>query len=407
MRPIVSLGEEAITSFEYIDASEVDLIWRVWWRQIRYWKGLEKMIQSVFKNIHVSGIMTAVPKYCENIMEKYEPIFGSTAVESFSKNVGVLERRIASEEQTASDLAFVAARELLEKKVVDKKQIGILVFVTQTPDYRVPATACVLHKRLGLWKDCLAFDVNLGCSGYVYGMQIVCSLLKSTGCKYGLLLAGDTSSKGIAPEDQSVTMLFGDGGSATLLETQKNAEYIHIACRTDGSKYKAIIMPSGCFRNIDGERQRSVWADGNKRSDYDLYMNGVDVFAFSISEVPVMIKDFLKTQGTDKDTYDDYFFHQANCYILKQITKKCRLIKDKVAISMDRYGNTSVTSIPLTICDKYGNEIGGKKRNLLTCGFGIGLSWGIASFELDQNDIYPILETDEYYECETNKEWRG
>lgn len=365
------------------------------------------MIQSVFENIHVSGIMVAVPRYRENIMEKYGTIFGKATVESFSKNVGVLERRIASEEQTASDLSFVAARELLEKKAVDREQIGILVFVTQTPDYRVPATACVLHKRLGLNKDCLAFDVNLGCSGYVYGMHIVCSLLKSTRCKYGLLLAGDTSSKGIAPEDQSAAMLFGDGGSATLLEIQEDVEAIRIACRTDGSKYKTIIMPSGCFRNIDGEHKRTVWADGNKRSDYDLYMNGVDVFAFSISEVPVIINDFLETQGIDKDIYDDYFFHQANCYILKQIVKKCKLIKDKVAISMDRYGNTSVTSIPLTICDKYGNEIGYKKRNLLTCGFGIGLSWGIAAFEIDQDDIYPIIETDEYYESETNKEWRG
>ena len=178
------------------------------------------MIQSNFRNIQVSGIMTVVPKKKDILAEKYEDIFGKDVVEDFSKKVGIVERRISEQEQTASDLAFVAARNLLERKKIDKSEIGILIFVTETPDYRIPATACILHKRLELEKDCIAFDVNLGCSGYVYGFQIVASLLEATGEKYGLLLVGDTLNKAIAPEDRSSSLLFGDGGSDTLLKRE-------------------------------------------------------------------------------------------------------------------------------------------------------------------------------------------
>lgn len=355
------------------------------------------MIQSVFENIQVSGIMAIIPKQRQVLEEKYKSVFGLDEVNTFSKTVGVSERRIAGEKQTASDLAFVAAKELLERRAINKKSIGVLIFVTQTPDYRIPATACVLHKRLGLQKDCIALDINLGCSGYIYGMQSICSLMQSTGRKHGLLLVGDTPSKVVAPEDKSTTMLFGDGGSATLLETKEGASVIRTACWTKGAGFKTIIVPSGSYRNRKGNHNRTLWADGNKRSDFDLYMNGVDVFSFSISEVPDSINEFFQKTGEKKESYDAYIFHQANVYILKQLVKRCKLEKDKVPISMEHYGNTSVTSVPLTICSKYGNEQEQRKRKLFTCGFGVGLSWGIASLEIDQKDIYPVIETDEYY----------
>lgn len=357
------------------------------------------MISSLFDGIKISGIATAVPKNREVVMEKYESVFGAKAVAQFSKSTGVLERRITLKEQTASDLAYKAAEDLLQRKGIEKSDIGIMVLVTQSGDYKVPATACVLHKRLGLSKDCIAFDVNLGCSGYVYGLQIVCSLLKSVNSKYALLLVGDTSNKeSISPEDKSACMLFGEGGSATLLEKEEGAPAIRTCYRTDGEGFKAIIVPAGACRKLDASHERTLWGDGNKRSDYDLYMNGVDVFAFSITEVPMTINEFFKETGEEKEDYDAYVFHQANCYILKQVIKRCKLQKEKMPISMDRYGNTSVTSIPLTICDKYGEAEEDRKLKLFTCGFGIGLSWGIASFEVNQKDIYPMIETDEFYE---------
>lgn len=361
------------------------------------------MIQSQFNNIKIVGISTAVPKNREIISEKYNAVFGAEMVAEFTKTTGVVERRITLPEQTSSDLAFVAAEELLHKKNIDKEDVGICVFVTQTPDYNIPATACVLHKRLGLSKKCIAFDVNLGCSGYVYGLQIVSSLLETTNSKFGLLLVGDTSNKegvdgaGIAPNDSSAVMLFGEGGSATILAKCDNSPIITTAYRTDGEGFKAIITPAGRARNCRASHERVMWADGNERSDYDLYMNGVDVFTFTITEVPRMINEFVKTNQMDKESFDCYAFHQANAYIFKQLIKKTKIPKDRLHISIDRYGNSSVTSIPLTLCDKYGTENNDVQRSIFSCGFGIGLSWGIATFELNENDILPIIETDDYY----------
>lgn len=355
------------------------------------------MVQSVFDNIQVEGMVTAVPKNCENLMKMYGAKFGEDVVASFSKKVGIVERRISMEEQTASDLAFVAARNLLEKKYIGKEEIGILVFVTQTPDYRIPASAFALHKRLGLSKRCMAFDVNLGCSGYVYGMQIICSLLKTTGISYGMLLVGDTISRECSPEDKSSAMLFGDSGSATLFRINEKAGSICTAYRADGSGFKNIIIPAGGYRKKRTSYDREKWEDGNVRSEYDIYMNGMDVFSFVISEVPDLMDNFLQVSGRKKENYDAFVLHQANGYIIKQIIKRCSLPEDKVPISLDRYGNTTVASIPLTICDKYGKTNERQKIHFLTCGFGIGMSLGIADFQMRQEDIYPIIETDEYY----------
>ncbi len=355
------------------------------------------MIQSKFENIKIIGMATAVPKTKEVLSQKFNDIFGEQAVLKFSKTTGVIERRVAKEEQTSSDLAFKAAEKLLDIKGIDKNEIGICIFVTQTPDYRIPATACVLHKRLELSKDCIVFDINLGCSGFVYGMQVICALMQSVNSRYALLLVGDTSNRTIAPEDSSAIMLFGDSGAATLFEKTIACEPILTTYRTDGNGFKAIITPAGAYRNRNASYERTVWADGNKRSDYDIYMNGVDVFSFSISEVPELIKEFVNMNQLDKDSFDCYAFHQANGFILKQLIKMAKLPKDKMHISMDRYGNTSVTSIPLTLCDKYGGETGDVKRSIFSCGFGIGLSWGISTFTVNQKDILPIIETSDYY----------
>lgn len=355
------------------------------------------MICSQFNNIKIAGIAAAVPADKEIIAKKYGSIFGDENVAKFSKTTGVMERHIAREEQCSSDFAYTAAEKLLAEKRIVRRDIGICIFVTQTPDYRMPATACVLHKRLGLSKDCICFDINLGCSGYVFGLETVASLMQSANVKYGLLLVGDTSSKEIAPNDASSVMLFGDSGSATLLEKTDSAPAIKTAYRTDGEGFKAIIIPAGACRNKLASHERVKWADGNERSDYDLYMNGVDVFSFTITEVPGLINEFMETYQVNKAKIDCYAFHQANCYILKQLVKKAKLDKEKMHISMDRYGNTSVTSIPLTLCDKYGGYNDGESKKIFSCGFGIGLSWGIAAFEINTIDVFPIIETNDYF----------
>lgn len=361
------------------------------------------MAEFLLENIAIKGITCAVP---ENVVSTYSfyDKFGREYVDSFIATTGVKESHRTLEEQTASDLCFVAAEKLIEAKKIDKESIGLMVFVSQTPDYRLPATACVLHKRLGLEKSCIAFDVNLGCSGYVYGISIVGSMMNSLNIDYALLLNGDTCTKTNSPEDKSEYMLFGDAGAATLLCREEGSK-ISGELMTDGEGFKAIIMPSGAYRNRQGSHERTMWGDGNIRSDYDGYINGTDVFSFTISQVPRMINRVMKAEDSTPDNYDALILHQANQMIHKQISKKTKFSMDKIPISIDRFGNTSSVSIPLTLCDAYGSNCpedeATKDENdrikLLMCGYGIGLSWGAISTQIDKKDILPLIETSDYY----------
>ena len=352
------------------------------------------MAKYALEDIAIRGIACAVPTTKVDNTKFYKQ-FGQENVDSFVKMTGVQSTYRTPEEQTASDLCFVAAKNLLEKKGVSPEEIGACVFISQTPDYVLPATACVLHKRLGLPKECMAFDVNLGCSGWVYGVNIVGSLMKTANIGKALLLFGDTSIKTTSPEDKSAIMLFGEAGSATLLVNEAGSR-VFGELMTDGEGFKAIIMPSGGYRNRNGSHERTVWGDGNVRSDYDGVMNGTDVFSFTITQVPKMIKRHLQETGNTPEDYNALVLHQANLYILQQISKKTKFDMAKIPVSMDRYGNTSGTSIPLTLCDTYG-ETAGQKLKLLMCGFGIGLSWGVAETQIDSEDIFSIVYTDDHY----------
>ena len=354
------------------------------------------MIKADLSGVRIGAISCAVPTQIDNL-SKYRIKFGNEAVDKFVAMTGVKERRISRPEQTASDLAYVAAVELLKNEHIETDNIGACIFVTQTPDYRLPATACVVHKRLGLSKDCIAFDVNLGCSGYVYGLNIAASIMKTNGIDKCLLLTGDTSSRYVSDDDKSSCMLFSDSGAATLLSLDKNSE-MYGSFRTNGNGFKTIIVPAGACRNNGsggGIVERSLWGDGNVRSDYEVYMNGTDVFTFSISEVPKLLKEFLVWREKTVADFDCYVFHQANTLILKQLVKKMKMDESKMLNSMERYGNTSVTSIPLVLCDKYGDKTGLLKA--LLCGFGVGLSWGVVDTQIDSSHIYPIIETDDFY----------
>lgn len=352
------------------------------------------MADFVLKDVAIEGISCALPTKKVDTTDFYDQ-FGREAVDNFIEMTGIQSTYRTIEEQTASDLCFVAARRLLEQKGLDASAVGALVFISQTPDYRSPETAAVLHKRLGLDKECICFDVNLGCSGYVYGLNIVGSLFATSDIEYALLLFGDTSNKAISPLDRSNAMMFGDSGSATLL-ARKEGETICGNLMTNGEGFKAIIVPSGAYRNRNGDKERTQWGDGNVRSDYDSYMNGTDVFSFAISEVPRQIKRFMEKRQTSPENYDALLLHQANMLILKQICKKTKFDIAKLPITLDRFGNTSGTSIPLTICDHYG-ECCNRDLRLLLDGFGIGLSWGVVDVTLNSDAILPIIYSDEYY----------
>ena len=351
------------------------------------------MISSEFSGLKIAGIASAVPTKCVKAHD-YDELFGAETIAKNIQTTGVEQTYHASEHQTSSDFAYVAAKKLMDEMNIDPKSIDVLIFTAAYLDYQVPPTSCVLHSRLGLSEDCIVFDTNLACSGYVYGLQTLCSLLTNSSAKRGLLLTGDITSKVVSPLDKS-RLLFGDGGTATLVEKAEGADTLRFGMKTDGSRFKSIIVPAGAYRNVGASHERVEWFDGNIRSDYDLFMNGTDVFSFTMTDVPKLALEFMEKYSLTEKDFDSYVFHQPNLFILKHLLKKIKGPIDKLRISLDRYGNTSVCAIPITICDTYGKAEGLKK--LFIYGFGVGLSWACGSITVDADHVYEIVHTDDYF----------
>jgi 3-oxoacyl-[acyl-carrier-protein] synthase-3 len=351
---------------------------------------------GTIEGISIKGISCAVPTDRIDSVSRYVD-FGKEAVDKIIDKTGVESLFISKTEQTSSDLAFVAARELLVSRKVDPNSIGALVFVTQTPDYRLPATAFVLQHRLGLPEECICFDINLGCSGYINGLFTLSSIMKISDVNRGLLLVAETPSKRISPLDRSLSMIFGDCGTATLIEKEETPFSMHFKFKSLGEKFKKIIIPSGRNRNFDGSKERVLWGDGNIRSDYDTYMNGQDVFAFSITEVPAFIKSHMKVLGTTQADYDKIILHQANQYILKQIMRKLKADTLKTPIPMVKYGNTSSTSIPLSLSFLKEEMSAQGSHRLMMVGFGVGLSIASVDLYINMDDVLPVIHSDEAY----------
>lgn len=347
------------------------------------------------QGVKVSGIACVVPQNHVTV-ESFAEVFGPEIPAKFSAGTGIKAMYKALPEQTASDLATAAAEKLFEHGAADRREIGLMILVTQSPDYRRPSSASVVQKRLGLPIECACMEINLGCSGFIYGLQTAISLLKSSDTRYALVLMGETASKLVDPKDKSIVMMYGDAGAAILLEKTTDDIVTQTLLRSDGSRFRSIILPAGGFRDMNPPHDRFMCGDGIERSLYDIYMDGTAVFSFSISDVPEAITDYLaKTQST-VDDYDLFVFHQANEFIIKQLIRKLKLNSRAVPISLDRYGNTGGISIPLTLCDTFGTGDFGEKK-VLVCGFGIGLSWGVTSIQIDTTRLYPIATTSDFY----------
>lgn len=350
-----------------------------------------------FRNIKISAVAAAVPRMVVDV-DSFADVLGKERVEKFKASTGVHKFHKTINHQTASDLCYVAAENVIAKKNVERSDIGALIFVAHSTDYRRPATACVLHKRLGLNKDCAAFDINLGCSAFIYGVQTACAMMQCSNINKTLVLVGETLTKMTNPKDLAVCMLFGDAGSAILLEKEEGGAGIRGTLKTDGGGYQNIIAPAGGFRNMDATHEDFLWKDGNVRNLYNTIMQGENVFSFTISEIPRAIREFFEKTSTSVDDYECFAFHQANKFITKMLAKKLGIALSKLPLCLDRYGNTSAPAIPLTICDKYGCGNASKKIKFLMCGFGVGLSWGVLSVEIDMADIFPIIESDDFFE---------
>jgi 3-oxoacyl-[acyl-carrier-protein] synthase-3 len=354
------------------------------------------MISS--SNASIRGVAVCVPSGVDKILS-HEPKWGMDRIKKFTRMTGVSERRLASVTSsdfliTSSDLCFQAATHLLSSLEVKADTIDALVFVTQYPDYGgSPATACVLQHRLGMRNDVLAFDVNQGCTGYIYGMFIASSLLAMANINRVLMLCGDANHK-VNVNDQSQILLFGDAGSATLLEDSAagTKQMYHIETLGDG--FRSLIIPAGGSRHRDVERSVVDYGDNIERSLYDAHMDGIDVFNFTIKEVPRVVRQCLEESGNDVSTIDYFVFHQANRFIIEQISKKLGIPKDKILYSLDCYGNTSCAPIPTTLCHNHLDIDPLNSKRILLCGFGVGLSLGVSILESENIKFLPITALD-------------
>lgn len=343
-------------------------------------------------NIAIKGISCCVPKNTERNIDL--DILTQEEIQKFIDATGVEERRIVTKEICTSDLCCEAAEKLVKDLNWQKGEIEILVFVSQTADYILPVSAAILQDRLGLSTNCIAFDVPLGCSGYVYGISIIASMMKATGIKKGLLLAGDTSSKLLSKSDKSTIPLFGDGGSATAFELDEETDNLLFDLGTDGSGYKAIMIPDGGSRNRINEDSLKVVniEEGISRNACNLVLDGMDVFGFGISQAPKTVNKLIEKFEIDKDAIDHFVFHQANLMMNKMIVKKLKLPVEKVPYSLKGFGNTSSTTIPLTIVTELKESLANNNKDLIICGFGVGLSWGTAKIKLDNVVISDLIE---------------
>ncbi len=345
------------------------------------------MAQFSTSHISIKAVVTCVPKAIERSSDYNQ--FNEQELNLFVKTTGIKERRVASKNVTCVDLCYTAAEVILQK--YGHEDIDVLIFVSQSPDYFLPASSIILQDKLKLNKSCLAFDVNLGCSGYVYGLSIVASLLQSGHLKKALLLVGDKSTISTNYLDKSTYPLFGDAGTATLIEYDATAEPWNFNLQSDGSGKDSIIIEHGHSRHPCDE-ESNVLHDiepGIKRTKKDLALNGMDIFNFALKEVAQNINSLFEKSGISKEEVDFFLFHQANKLINESVRKKLRVEEHKVPYSIEMFGNTSSASIPLTLCFKLKDELKNKKLSLLLSGFGVGYSWG--SVLLKTQNIYTNL----------------
>ena len=329
-----------------------------------------------FKNVRIAGIAAGVP---ENIASNLHPteqdvVSSEYSPEDFVKTTGVQERRV-SRKLTTSDLSYAAAESLIQELSWNKEDIGALIFVSQSHDYVLPATACILQDRLGLNKECYATDLSLGCSGWVYGLSTVVSLLGKGNIKKALMLCGDAKKRWKIDGNQLRDPLFGSAGTATAVEFCEGATPLQFHFGTDGDGFDAIITPDGGARSpFSTDSFQFEEIEGKQSCRLMTRMKGMDVFSFGIAIAPKSVRQLAERSGFDYEDCDYYVFHQANKYMINFLRKLIMIDKEKFYVYLEKVGNTVSSTIPIAL---YEAQKEGKLRgNILLAGFGVGFSWG-------------------------------
>lgn len=291
-----------------------------------------------------------------------------------AKGVGCSSRHIADINMTAGDMAVEAANKLFREHRISPSDIDFVIFAIQTPDHFLPPTACIIQNKLGLPTSVGAFDFDLGCSGYVYGLAIADSFVKSGLAKNVLLLTGDTITRFIHSEDSN-RVLFGEAASATVVSADGFAKIGSFEKGSDGSGADCLIVENGAGRHLCHTGKEGVDGEGNMRRDDYFYMNGSAVFNFTIERVPLLVKNTLAVNGLRSEDIDYYVFHQANRFMLNTIRKVCGIAKDSFYVNLETTGNTTSTTIPLALVDCLDQNKVNSGDRVLIAGFGVGLSW--------------------------------
>ena len=348
------------------------------------------MAKITFHGVGIKALSACVPP--EVIYNKdLGYLIPEEEIEKTINNIGIIERRIAAPDVMASDLCYKAAQQLMADNDIAPESIDVLLFMSQTPDYRIPATSCLLQHRLGLPRETMCFDISLGCSGYLFALSTAFAYASMEGINRVLLLDGETFSKIVNRRDKVDWPLYGDAGTATLIEKGDYGDSTFMLY-TDGSGEDTLKIHAGMRNPITPEScVEREQEDGNIRSDLEVYMDGMDVFNFAISKVPKSIKQLLKETEKSVDDVDYLIFHQANRFMMDFFVKKLKMDPDRVPYCIHKYGNTSSASVPLTISSELCGKLDGN-HTMLMRGFGAGLSWGSALMSMHDCKVSPVIE---------------
>jgi 3-oxoacyl-[acyl-carrier-protein] synthase-3 len=334
--------------------------------------------------VKLAGIAAAAPqKQVSNYDYKW---VSAKDREMIVKTVGVENRRVAEPGTTTSDLCIAAADKLITELGWERNEIELLIFISQSRDYIIPSTSGIIQHKLGLPHSCVAYDIGLGCSGWVYGVSAIAGMMTATRLKKGLLMVGDISTLTASYRDKSTYPLFGDAATVTAFELKDEAAPMHFNLESDGAGYEAIIIPDGGLRNFISKKSFDYkkYGDGIYRTRFQIALNGIEVFNFALREVVPNAKKLMQEIGKTNDDFDFFVMHQANLLMNETIRKMMKMSKEKTPYTIRNFGNTSSASIPLTIVSELRQQITSDKVRLLNCGFGVGLSWGSVALEFDK-----------------------
>lgn len=350
-------------------------------------------MDAMFNCVAIESIAASVPNSFQELNPEFLGI-GIDEIAKITKITGITQVAIAPSSVTSLDLCIVAAKSLLTANPSYINDIDSIIFVSQTRDYILPTSASLAQAELGLTEASICLDVSSGCTGYLHGLFLASTFLSSNAAHKVLLLCGETNSKLINKADKSVSMIFGDGGSATILG-RRSGQDSFFSFRTDGKGYDKIIIPEGGYRtpfNVDS-LTKSEYENGNFRRPIDMKMDGMSVFNFAITSVPKLVAESLSKLALDASSIDLFASHQANNLIVNQLSKKCGFSSHQAPFLASKIGNTGPVSIPLLLTDGFYNRTSNLNK-VMMCGFGVGLNWGVCVTDLSKSVVHPTIIMD-------------